>query len=298
VVTSWGMASCGTDDLEREDTSSEDRGRVTLASQGFTEAAIVANMYQLLLEDEGFDVELKLLTSRDLYFQEMPQDVQISADYVGGVVDFLNTTVNGAEADPLTTSDPAESIAAAESLLEDKGVTMLEPAEATDQNAFFVTKEYSEDNGVTKLSDLEGRKVTLAAAPDCEGRTDCEGGLSEAYGIDVERVLPLGYASPQTFKAVLDGEAQVGETSTTDATLEEQGMVLLEDDKAIQPAQNLVPVVSSAFLKNNPDVEDVLNGLMAVITTDDLIELNRRAGVERVEVAVVAKDYLEEKDLL
>lgn len=294
------MASCGTDDLDdgKDAGSGGDKGAVTLASQGFTEAAIVANMYQLLLEDAGYDVELKLLTSRDLYFKEMPDKVQISADYVGGVVDFLNTTVNGAEAEPLTTSDPDESIAAAKSLLEDKGVTMLEPAEATDQNAYFVTEEYSEANGVTKLSDLEGKKVTLAAHPDCEGRTDCEGGLSGTYGIDVEKVLGLGFASPQTFKAVLDGEAELGQTSTTDATLEEQGLVLLEDDKAIQPAQNLVPVVSTAFLAEHDDVADVLNGLMAVITTDDLIELNRKAGVERMKVEDVAKDYLVEKDLL
>src|SRR5918993_1441889 len=50
---------------------------------------------------------------------------------------------------------------------------------ATDTNAFFVTKEYSESEGVTKLSDLKGTSVVLAAAPDCEGRLDCEGGLSE-----------------------------------------------------------------------------------------------------------------------
>ena len=46
---------------------------------------------------------------------------------------------------------------------------------ATDTNAFFVTQEYSEANGVTKLSDLEGKSVTLAAAPDCEGRARLRG---------------------------------------------------------------------------------------------------------------------------
>ena len=97
---------------------------------------------------------------------------------------------------------------------------MLDLSEATDTNAFFVTQEFSESEGVTKLSDLEGKTVTLAAAPDCEGRLDCEGGLSEKYGIDIKEVLPLGYASDQTYKSVIDGESQLGETSTTDGTLE------------------------------------------------------------------------------
>lgn len=63
------MASCASDDLDSDkDSGSGDKGAVTVASQNFTEAAIVANMYQLVLEDAGYDVELKLLDTRDLYF--------------------------------------------------------------------------------------------------------------------------------------------------------------------------------------------------------------------------------------
>ena len=160
------------------------------------------------------------------------------------------------------------------------------------------SKEYAEENSLTTLSDLEGKSVVLAAAPDCKGRTDCEGGLSDDYGINVTKVLPLGYASPQVFKAVADGEAQLGETSTTDGSLESQGMVLLDDDKSIQPAQNIIPFVATDFLDEHPDVADVLNELMAVLTTDDLVELNEKAGVQRLKVEDVAKDYLEEHDLL
>lgn len=297
AVTSLGMASCGGDDLDN-DSSGGDKGKVTVASQAFTEAALTASMYEQLLEDAGYDVEVKLLKSRDLYVNEMPDSVQISADYVGGMVDYLNSTVNGADAEPLTTSDPDESLENAASLFEDKGITPLDPAEATDQNAFFVTKEYADQNSLSTLSDLEGKPVVLAAAPDCKGRGDCEGGLTQVYGINITKLLPLGYASAQTFKAVADGEAQVGETSTTDGTLESQGMVLLEDDKSIQPAQNLVPFVSTAYLDDHPDVADVLNELMGVLTTEDLVELNEKAGVERVKVEDVAKDYLEEKGLL
>jgi osmoprotectant transport system substrate-binding protein len=298
AATSLGMVSCGEDDLEGDDSGSKDKGKVTVASQTFTEAALVANMFEQVLEKAGYDVTVKLVDSRDAYVKEMPEDVQISADYVGGMVDFLNSTANGADAEPLTTSDPAESLENAASLLEDKGITALDPAEATDQNAFFVTQEYADDNSLTTLSDLEGKSVVLAAAPDCKGRSDCEGGLSDVYGIDITKVLPLGYGSAQTFKAVIDGEAQVGETSTTDGTLGSQGLVLLEDDKAIQPAQNIIPFISTAFLEDNQDAADALNELMGVLTTEDLVLLNEKAGVERLKVEDVAKEYLEEHDLL
>jgi osmoprotectant transport system substrate-binding protein len=298
AVTSLGMASCGEDDLDGDDNGSGDKGKVTVASQTFTEAALLASMFEQVLEGEGYDVTVKLVDSRDAYVKEMPDQVQISADYVGGMVDFLNSTVNGPEAEPLTTSDAAESLENAASLLEDQGITALDPAAATDANAFFVTQEYAEENSLSTLSDLSGKSVVLAAAPDCKGRSDCEGGLSDVYGIDITKVLPLGYASPQTFKAVIEGEAQLGETSTTDGTLASQGLVLLEDDQAVQPAQNIIPFMSTAFLEDNQDAADALNELMAVLTTEDLVTLNEQAGVQRLKVEDVAKDYLEEHDLL
>lgn len=97
---------------------------------------------------------------------------------------------------------------------------------------------------------------------------------------------------------MLDGESQLGETSTTDGTLESQGLVVLEDDKQIQPAQNLVPAVSSSFLSDHPDLADVLNPLMAALTTEKLTELNGKVAVDREKPEDVAHDFLEDEGLL
>ncbi|MEJ7743620.1 MAG: glycine betaine ABC transporter substrate-binding protein [Nocardioidaceae bacterium] len=139
--------------------------------------------------------------------------------------------------------------------------------------------------------------MKLAAAPDCVGRDDCEKGLKGVYGIDITEVVPLGYGTAQTKDAVLNGEVELGQTGTTDGTLEAQDLVLLEDDEGIQPAQNLIPAVNSDFLADNPDVEDVLNELSSTLTTEDLGTLNAQVDVERMEVSDVAQTYLEEKGL-
>jgi osmoprotectant transport system substrate-binding protein len=296
------LAGCAGDDLEEgtdgDDSSGSGSGPVRISSQSFPEAALVSEMYAQLLEAEGFEPDVKLVDARDAYMSTFPDSIDVVPEYTGGIVDFLNTRENGAEAEPMTTSDAAESVEAASSLLEDAGITLLEPSEATDTNAFFVTQEYADSEGVTTLSDLEGKSVVLAAAPDCEGRADCEGGLSETYGIDITKILPLGFASDATYQSVLDGESQLGLTSTTDGTLESQGLVLLEDDQEIQPAQNLVPAVSTSFLEENPEVEDVLNELMGALTTEKLTELNGRVSVDREKEADVARDFLESEGLL
>lgn len=297
------LGGCAGDDLAKDDNSPAgggDKGTVTISGQSFSEAALVAAMYQQLLENEGYTVTVKLVESRDVYMAggQFPGDVQIVPEYVGGIVDFLNSSANGPDAETLTTNDPAESIANAKSLLDEQGITLLDPSSATDQNAFFVTQEYAAAEGLTTLSDLSGKKVVLAAAADCKGRGDCEGGLTKVYGIKVTKVLPLGFASDQTYQSVLSGESQLGLTSTTDGTLADQGLQLLEDDKGIQGAQNLVPAIDSEWLADHEDVAEPLNALMAALTTEKLTELNGRIAVDREQPDTVAKDFLSSEGLI
>jgi osmoprotectant transport system substrate-binding protein len=299
------LTGCAGDDLSNDSASDDsssssggDKGSVTIAGQNFPEATLVASMYEQLLEDAGYTVETKLVDSRDAYMPTFPGSVDIVPEYVGGIVNFLNTQANGDKAKPFEAGDGQQLADDGASLLKDAGIELLDLSPATDTNAFFVTKDYSESEGVTTLSDLEGKSVVLAAAPDCEGRLDCEGGLSDQYGIKVTKVLELGYASDQTYQSVISGESQLGETSTTDGTLESQGLVVLEDDKQIQPAQNLVPAVSADFLADHADVADILNPLMAALTTEGLTELNGRIAVDREKPEDVATSFLEDEGLL
>ena len=296
------LAGCAGDDLAAEDEPTSGSGggegtSVVIGSQSFDEAALVTAMYQQLLEGEGYEVETRLVDTRPVYLNEMPDAGDVLGSDLDGIVDQLNTDANGPDAEPLSTSDAQETIDAGASLLEDKGITLLEPSEAFSANGYFVSQGFSDAEGVTKLSDLEGEKVTLAAAPDCKGRADCEKGLVDTYGIDIT-LEPLGYASTETFQAVIDGEAQLGQTSTLDGTLEDQGLLLLEDDRGIQPAQNLVPAVSSDFLADNPDVEGVLNDLMAALDNETLAELLVSVQVDREQPADVATEFLESEGLL
>ncbi len=297
------LGACAGDDLSDPASSSEGtaaKGTIRLSGQNWPEAALMAEMYTQLLEADGYTVEAKLVGSRDVYMKggEFPDNIDIVPEYVGGIIDFLNKQENGVDDEPLATSDAQESLDAAADLIEAAGITLLEPSEATDENAFFVTAENAQANGWTKLSDLEGETMKLAGAPDCEGRSDCEGGLTGVYGIDITELLPLGFGGDAVNQAVLDDEAQLGETATTDGALEALGLVILEDDKGIQPAGNLVPAVSTAFLEEHPDLEDTLGALMDALTTENLGEMNAEIAVDRAKPADVARAFLEDNDLL
>lgn len=302
-------AACGGDSLEEGDgdagsngeTPAEDKGEVVLASQDFPEGQIMTAMYGLLLEGAGYSVTEKLVGTRDVYLGELSNGaVHVAPEYLGGLADFLNTQANGPDAEPVTTPDVQESLDALTQLAEAEGITVLQPAEAAAANAFFVTQEFAEQNDLETLTDLGelGEPIKLAAAPDCEGRSDCQAGLENVYGINISEIVPLGYATAQTFAAVTDGEVELGQTGTTDGTLESQGLVFLEDDQTIQPAQNLIPAVNTDFYNEHQDVADVLNPLMETLSTEDLVELNAAVSVDRQKPEDAAQAYLEGEGLL
>jgi osmoprotectant transport system substrate-binding protein len=297
LLTACGSSSSSTATAGGS-SATTDKGTVRISGQNFTEAEIVADMYAAVLQKAGYTPDVHLVGTRDVYMKIFPDKLDVVPEYTGAIVEFLNGTYNGSNAKPITVSNPQQTIDKAQPLLKKKGVTLLDPSAATDTNAFFVTKKYADDNHVHTLSDLKGKSVTLAAAPDCKGRLDCEGGLSSQYGIKITKILPLGYASPQTYQSVIKGESQLGETSTTDGTLESQGLVLLPDDKHIQPAQNLVPMVSTKFLQAHPDVAGPLNNLMAKLSTDALTQLNAQVSVQRAKPEDVAQQWLSDTGLL
>ncbi len=297
-------AGCGGGDSLEDDGGGGgggDKGKAVVGGQDFTESQVLAAIYQKLLENEGYDVTTKLVTTRDVYLPELSSGgVDIVPDYLAGITDFLNTEKNGPEAEPVSSNDPDATLEALKPLAEEQGISILPPSEATDQNAFIVTKEFAEENDLTTLSDLAalGQPIKLGAPEDCEGRPDCEGGLTDVYGLKITEIVPLDFASAQLKDAVKKGEVDLGETGTTDGTLEDLGLVLLEDDQGIQPAQNLTPAVNSDFLKDNPDLEDVFNELSEALTTEDLAFMNTEVDLARKKPADVAQTFLEDKGLL
>lgn len=300
-------AGCGgSDSLEGQSSDGGsggggDKGSVVVGGQDFTESQVLAAIYQKLLENEGYSVQTKLVTTRDVYLPELSKgSVDIVPDYLAGITDFLNTEKNGPDAPLVSSNDPQATLEALKPLAEAKGISILPPSEATDQNAFFVTKDFAEQNDLSTLSDFAAmnQPIKLGAPPDCEGRADCEGGLTKTYGFKITEIVPLDFASAQVKDAVKSGEVQMGETGTTDGTLADLGLVLLDDDKGIQPAQNLTPAVNTEFLKANPDLEDLFNKLSAALTTEDLANMNVQVDLERKKPEDVAQQFLQDKGLL
>lgn len=274
---------------------------VTIVGQKFTEGDVMTALYRLLLQKDGFRTEVRRLGAREIYLGPLEKgEVQVSADYLSSMTEALNRKAHGEAAAPVATSDVAATLAQLTTLGAAYGLTPLRPAAAEDGNAFAVTKAYAARHDLTTLSDLArlGRPVALAGAEDCAERQDCALGLKSVYGIELRRVEPLGLGSSDTTTALTAGRVQLAQVGTTDGTLAAMGLVVLRDDRDWQPAENLVPLVNTAWLEDHPGARKALERLSTVLTTADLTALNAQVDAGGSKAQQVAEDYLKEKGLL
>ncbi|WP_345038651.1 ABC transporter substrate-binding protein [Streptomyces sannanensis] len=310
VALAGSLGACGGDSLEKQkdggSTSADGgggKGSLVVGAAGFTESKVLAELYARVLADAGYKTSVTTVANRELYEPALEKgEIDVVPEYAATLAEFLNAKVNGPKAPeekPVASGDVDTTVAALSKLAEPRGLKVLPAGEAVDQNAFAVTKEYADKNGLKTLSDLGKTKlkIKIAAGDECEIRPFCAPGLKATYGIDVTGIDPKGVGTPQAKQAVKDGADQLVLTTTTDATLESYGLVLLADDKKLQNADNILPVVN-AKEAGGQEIADALGKLTKVLTTDDLVLLNRKVDAERVKPADAAEEYLTSKGLI
>ncbi|MCT4351576.1 ABC transporter substrate-binding protein [Streptomyces sp. Je 1-79] len=277
-----------------------DSRHLTIGSAGFTESDLLAQMYALLLEDADYGTKILSVTNREIYEPALESgQIDVVPEYAATFADWLNAKANGPEAPTVGSPDLTTTMTALRGLAGPRGLTVLDPGRAVDQNAFAVTRAYATEHRLKTLSDLGDAKlpVRLAAGDECVKRPYCAPGLRETYGIDITAVDPKGVGTTQAKQAVQSGADQMVLTTTTDATLDEFGLVLLADDKHLQNADHIVPVVNRSRA-GSEGATTALGRLNTVLTTADLANMNEQVDNWRRLPEDVARTYLQEKRLI
>ncbi|MFC9232517.1 ABC transporter substrate-binding protein [Streptomyces decoyicus] len=303
ITLAAGLAACGGKSLEEKGGGNGKGGgkdEIVIGSAGFTESKVLAEIYSRVLTGAGYRTRVQTLANRELYEPALEKgQIDVVPEYASTLAEFLNAKKNGTKAKPVASSDIDKTVTALKKLAAPRGLKVLAAGGATDQNAFAVSKEFATEHSLKTLSDLgkSKQKIKLASGEECETRVFCKPGLEKTYGIDITALDPKGVGTPQAKQAVKDGTDQLVLTTTTDATLDTFGLVLLKDDKKLQNADNVLPVVN-AKSAGDKEIEAALGKLTQTLTTEDLINLNRKVDAERLKPADVAQAYVESKGLV
>ena len=141
-----------------------------------------------------------------------------------------------------------------------------------------------------------GSQLTLGGPPECPERPFCLPGLQETYGIEFGDFVPLDVGGSLTVEALRNGDIDVGLLFSTSSVIADEGWVLLEDDKGLQDAEHITPVVRSDVL--DTAITERLNAISATLTTENITELNSRVEIDGEDPADVAADFLDSEGLL
>ncbi len=261
---------------------------IIVGSANFGESALVAEIYAQALEAEGYTVVRKLNTgNREIYATALEAgELHLVPEYVGSALSFKGG-VPTANTDS-TTSDLRAAWAI-------DGVTVLNPAPAQDKNGFVVTAATAADLGLSSVSDLAAFNGTLVfgGPPECPEREFCLPGLESVYGLSFAEFKALDVGGPLTVAALEGDEIQLALLFTSDGVIASKGFVLLDDDKGLQPAENVVPVVLTSIVDEyGTSFTDVLNKVSAKLTTADLTLMNKLTGYDGEDPVQVAADWL------
>ena len=140
---------------------------------------------------------------------------------------------------------------------------------------------------------LVAPRLIFGGPPECPERIYCLAGLRQVYGLRFRAFIPLDAGGPLTLQALEAGDIGVALPFSTDPAITADHLVVLADDRGLQPAENVVPLVRrDAVARYGPRLLAVLNAVSARLTTGSLRGLDARVQLRGEDPRRVAESWL------
>src|SRR6266568_5283088 len=250
VALALVTAACGGNDNKSSSPTTQAKESITMAAFNFPESAILANIYGKALQTKGYRVTYKPnLGTREVVEPALLKgEVDSYVTYAATELTFLNISGEAGQATP----DVQQTVTRLRDAYASKGVTVLDASSAIDANAFAVTKATADKDKLTKTSDLApyASQMTLGGPPECPTRPFCQPGLEKVYGLKFKTFKALDAGGPLSKNALANGDVDVALIFSSDGAVQARNFVILEDDKHLQNADNVVPIIRTPKLTN------------------------------------------------
>lgn len=286
TVMGLGLVACSDEDPLQSGGGEADT--IVIGSQAYYSNEIIAEIYAQALESEGYEVERDFqIGQREAYVPDIESGaIDLFPEYSGPLLRYWQGETDVREADDVY--DELAGVAP-------EGIRLLDYSAATDQDAYFVTREFAEEWDLQSLADLVNVDVpiTIGGNSELETRPNGPQGLSEFYGVDVG-FTPIEDSGGQlTVNALEDGDIEMALIYTADPKIADLDVVMLEDTESMFLASHVVPLAS----ENVDDAAaDIINRISAAMDTEQLIAMNARSVNEELPASVIAEDWLADQD--
>lgn len=263
---------------------------VSMGAFNFGESLVLAEVYSQALRDGGVStMGISQLTGREGTVLALQSgDIDFLPEYNGNALDFA-TDHDVTETDSETITEELREV------LADRGLAVLDSSPAENRDELVVTAETAEEYSLRTVSDLEpvAGQLTVGGPVEFQERNTGLPGLRDVYGIEFGEYVRTDAGGPETVKMLLDGTVDVARLFSTDPLIEEHGWVVLDEDRPFSLPNAVTPIMRESVLTD--EIADIVNRVSAALTTEDLVEFNRRLLGDH-EPTTIARDFLETQD--
>ena len=264
---------------------------ITVGSFDFPESVLLADLYAGALAAQRFPARvLPDLGPRELVDPALMSGlVQVVPEYSGSALEFISVGRLSATSDATATSRALAEQAAG------RGLVAGQPSAAQDGNVIVVTAATAARYSLRSIAGLArvAPRLAFGGPPECQERAYCLQGLRRVYGLRFRAFVPLDAGGPVTLQALEAGNIGVALLFSTDPAITADHLVVLADDRGLQPAESIVPLVRrSVAVRYGPRLLAVLNTVSARLTTSSLRALDAQVQLRGDDPRLVAENWL------
>jgi osmoprotectant transport system substrate-binding protein len=273
---------------------------VSVGSKKFTEQILLGEMYAQAFEDEGYDVKRELNLGSEQVMDKSLQDgtIDVYPEYTGTA--YVAILKKPPESYPKTEEETYKQVAKFYKNRKDTPMQMLQPAPFENNYGIVMLTDEANKMGIDTLDDLAAKsdQLVFSSYSEFQNRSDGYDNMKQHYPKldfkDIKIVNDLGIR----YKALAEGEADVGIGFTTDGQLASPKLKVIKDTKDIWPKYYPAPVVTQSFLDKNPDGKKILNEVSASLDAKTMRELNGAVDLEQKDYEDVARQHLEDAGII
>ena len=278
------------------------RAEVVVGSKLDTEATLLGNMILLALEANGIATEDRITLGGTPVVRKAitAGEIDIYPEYTGNAAFFFN------KADDPLWKDHGKGYEAAKQLDYDANkIVWLTPAPANNTWAIAVRQDVAEPEKLVTMSDFgrwvaAGGKVVLAGSAEFVNSAGALPSFQQTYGFALKPEQLIVLSGGDTSATIKAAAEQTNGTNAamvygTDGAIAASGLVVMADDKSVQPVYAPAPIIREAVLQENPKIAEILAPIFQSLDAPTLQELNARIQLGGEPARAVAQDYLQTK---
>ncbi|GAA0219044.1 ABC transporter substrate-binding protein [Actinomadura nitritigenes] len=292
TLSACGGGGGGGDDKNPLSGGGAAKGTITVGGANFPESGLIGEIYAQALEAKGLKVTRKFnIGAREIYYDQVVKGgIGVMPEYNGAL---LTTSV-----DKTSTASTTDEVNAALKAKLPSSVEILDSAQAEDKDSVTVNPQTASKYHLKSIADLKPVANQLTIGGPSEFKTRQQGlvGLKKVYGLEFKKFQPFDAGAQATLvKLLTDDKIQAADLFTTDPTIVQKKLVVLEDPQHVFSAQNVTPLVNKSAV--NAQATAALNAVSAKLTTQDLLDMMKRIAIDKDDQEKVAKDWLTKNGL-